>query len=279
MPKRKRQPEEFDVVEFLRESDDDLKSALTSLLRTPAADAIPFGENSGPDLNLLPTIELSDKPSLFSDSANLLPDLKVRATPELTGPANLGSDIKLEVVHSSVSELNLGPPTDLIAGPAVAAAAAEISGSDLNTESGLNLIATALPGPKKRQFAIREMRLAQDAHTRAEQHVYECLWESGNVYDAVSRSLTIGFGAMTRLVGLSESNARINLRNLIGKLAVEEIAEYNCELSVGRTYRIFNEAEILRRRREAGLHWFMRRTLAVVFVDPATGQPLLKKKA
>ena len=32
--------------------------------------------------------------------------------------------------------------------------------------------------------------------------------------------------------------------------------------------------EILRRRREAGLLWYMRRTLAVVFVDPATGQPL-----
>jgi hypothetical protein len=36
--------------------------------------------------------------------------------------------------------------------------------------------------------------------------------------------------------------------------------------------------EIMRRRREAGLIWFMRRTLAVVFVDPATGHPLLKRK-
>jgi len=139
---------------------------------------------------------------------------------------------------------------------------------------GINLI----PGPGKRRFAIREMTRAQDAHTRAEQHVYERLWEAGSSYDEVSRAITIGFGAMARLVSLSESNARINLRSLIAKLAIEEIGAYNCERSVGRTYRIFTEAEILRRRREAGLQWFMRRTLAVVFVDPVTGQPLLKGK-
>ena len=36
MSRRKRQPEQFDVVEFLRESDGDLKSALNSLLRSPS---------------------------------------------------------------------------------------------------------------------------------------------------------------------------------------------------------------------------------------------------
>jgi len=130
----------------------------------------------------------------------------------------------------------------------------------------------------KRRFAIREMCRPADAHTRAEQHVYERLWEIAQPYDEISRTLTIGFGAMANLVGLSESNARINLRSLLAKLAVEEIGAYNCERSQGRTYRIFNDAEILRRRREAGLRWYMRRTLAVVFVDPATGQPLLKSK-
>ena len=122
------------------------------------------------------------------------------------------------------------------------------------------------------------MRGAADAHTRAEQHVYECLWKIAQPHDEMSRAVTIGFGAMANLVGLSESNARINLRSLLAKLAVDEIGEYNCERSQGRTYRIFNEAEILRRRREAGLRWYMRRTLAVVFVDPTTGQPLLKSK-
>ncbi|MDZ4801428.1 MAG: hypothetical protein SGI92_24995 [Bryobacteraceae bacterium] len=76
---------------------------------------------------------------------------------------------------------------------------------------------------------------------------------------------------------MSESNARINLRSLIQKLAIEEHSTYNCEQSTGRTYRILNYSEILRRRREAGYTWVMRKTLAVSFVDPATGEPLLSK--
>ena len=233
MPKRKRQPEEFDVAEFLRESDDDLKSALHSLLRPPDVAAEASAITLSPELNLIPALnsEIQPKPS------------------NLTLNPNIGS------------RPNINSPSNLTSSPALVA--------------GLNLVQTK-PGP--RRFAIREMRQSRDAHTRAEQHVYECLWENGNPYDAVSRTITIGFGAMAKLVGLSESNARINLRSLIAKLAVEEIAEYNCERSVGRTYRVFNEAEILRRRREAGLVWYMRRTLAVVFVDPATAQPLLKRK-
>jgi hypothetical protein len=118
------------------------------------------------------------------------------------------------------------------------------------------------------------MKLAQDAHTRAEQHVYECLWQNGKPLDEISRTITLGFGAMAPMVRLSESNARINVRGLIAKLAIEEIGDYDCERSVGRTYRVLNYPEILRRRREAGLLWYMRRTLAVVFVDPKTGQAI-----
>ena len=118
------------------------------------------------------------------------------------------------------------------------------------------------------------MKLAQDAHTRAEQQVYEYLWQNAKVLDEMSRTITIGFGAMARMVRLSESNARINVRSLIAKLAIEEFGDYNCERSLGRTYRIFNYSEILKRRREAGLLWYMRRTLAVVFVNPSTGQPV-----
>jgi hypothetical protein len=118
------------------------------------------------------------------------------------------------------------------------------------------------------------MKLAQDAHTRAEQQVYEYLWQNAKPRDDVSRTITTGFGSMARMVRLSESNARINVRSLIAKLAIQDFGDYNCERSVGRTYRIFNYSEILKRRREAGLVWYMRRTLAVVFVDPKTGHPL-----
>jgi hypothetical protein len=242
MPKRKRQPDDFDVAEFLRESDDDLKSALNSLLRAPETEG---ATNLAPEPEITPPLKLDLTDSKLTTAAKLNPG------PELDGPES-APGINLDIPAKLTAQGNLD--------------------SLPISDPPLNLVHSG------RRFAIREMRRAADAHTRAEQHVYERLWEIAQPYDELSRTITIGFGAMANLVGLSESNARINLRSLLAKLAVEEIAEYNCERSQGRTYRVFNEAEILRRRREAGLRWYMRRTLAVVFVDPATGQPLLKNK-
>ena len=98
------------------------------------------------------------------------------------------------------------------------------------------------------------MKLAQDAHTRAKQ-VYECLWQTARPLDEVSLPSPSGSEPWPEVVRLSESNARINVRSLIAKLAIEELGDYNCERSVGRTYRILNYTEILKRRREAGLVW------------------------
>ena len=249
MSRRKRQPEQFDVVEFLRESDGDLKSALNSLLRTPAATADPDMSQSGIKLAPAP----ADSPHMAEHPCESAQATSA-AGPDLIGGLNIdaGPDLPQAESRSPMSDLNLIP------GPAILP-------SDQPTQSR---------EPKKRRFPIREMKLAQEAHTRAEQQVYEYLWQNARTLDEKSRIITIGFGLMARMVRLSESNARINVRSLIAKLAIDEFGDYNCERSVGRTYRIFNYAEILKRRREAGLLWYMRRTLAVVFVNPTTGQPV-----
>jgi hypothetical protein len=193
----------------------------------------------------------------------LTPGIKLRPGPADFDPAGgpvSGEDSEAE------SEVNLRPGVNLGPDPFI--------DPPLNLDPGLNLTG----GPaKKRTFAIREAKLAQDGHARAEQHLYEMLWERARPHDEVSRLITIGFAGIAKLVRLSESNARINLRSLIQKLAIEEYSTYNCEQSTGRTYRILNYSEILRRRREAGYTWVMRKTLAVSFVDPATGEPLLSK--
>ena len=132
-------------------------------------------------------------------------------------------------------------------------------------------------GPQKRQFAVRPAHVIEDGPSRAEHQVYQSLWDNAGLHDDISRRITLGFASMGKLTGLSESNARINLRSLIQKLAIEEHTTYNCATSQGRTYRIYHPAEILRRRHVAGLRWVMRRTLAVVFVDPVTKQPLFVK--
>jgi len=280
MSRRKRQPEHFDVVEFLRESDGDLKSALNSLLRNPTA--TPDDNTSIPGLKLVsaPTAPLS----ISEESGGAKPE---------SGPATeLIADLNLipgtDLNQSTDQRLSLTPGPDLRLN---APRKARIPGVELNLRPGSDLLkptpeptsmAPRFLEPKRRQFPIREMKLAQDAHTRAEQQVYEYLWQNARMLDEMSRTITIGFGAMARMVRLSESNARINVRSLIAKLAIEEFGAYNCERSLGRTYRIFNYSEILKRRREAGLLWYMRRTLAVVFVSPTTGQPVdlgLRKSA
>jgi hypothetical protein len=280
MSSRKRQPEPFDVADFLRESDDDLRSALNSLLRNPSAGSeTGAAPSSEAGINLSPVLNLAADSSI--PDPNLGPDPnKIAGTPLealaehplFAGRPGAGPDLGVD--PSLRSDTNLSPGVNLST-DAPSSAPTTYSHTPTNIEPGPN-VSAGRPAhePKKRQFPIREMTLPQDAHTRAEQQVYEYLWENAKPMDPVSRSITIGFGAMARMVRLSESNARINVRSLMAKLAMEELALYDCERSVGRTYRIFDSAEILKRRREAGLRWYMRRTLAVVFVDPGTGQRL-----
>ena len=92
MSRRKRQPEQFDVVEFLRESDGDLKSALNSLLRSPAA--TPEEDDQA---NPLPGIKLVAGPTLAPQEHNgnrpgseLAAPVSLVAGPELTAQNNPG---------------------------------------------------------------------------------------------------------------------------------------------------------------------------------------------
>ncbi len=282
MSRRKRQPDHFDVVEFLRESDGDLKSALNSLLRNPAT---PEDTTSVPGPKLVPAPAASSHTGQHSNESKSEsgPDIELRSGLNLIPDSNVGT--------KTTPGPSLIPGPDLrskesCGGSLPASGLNLIPGSDLPQSAPPRPEPTSIPRqslePKKRRFPIREMKLAQDAHTRAEQQVYEYLWQNATTLDEMSRTITIGFGAMARMVRLSESNARINVRSLIAKLAIEEFGDYNCERSLGRTYRIFNYSQILKRRREAGLLWYMRRTLAVVFVNPTTGQPIdlgLRKSA
>ena len=108
--------------------------------------------------------------------------------------------------------------------------------------------------------------------------MYEALWSQAAVYDRDSRVITIGFGAMSHLVRLSLNNCRLNIRSLIRKLAIEELRSEQCEQKVGKTYRIYNPAAILKRRKLAGLEWVIR-TKGVMFVDRNSGQILAGSSA
>ena len=114
--------------------------------------------------------------------------------------------------------------------------------------------------------------MAQDGHSHAEQAVYAALWDGGSPDSDGNRTITIGFGRLSRIARLSENNCRLNARSLVRKLAIEEIGEENSRASIGKTYRVFSYSAILQRRKAAGLEWVLR-TKGVAFVRP-DGTPL-----
>lgn len=281
---KKLQPEPFDVGEFLRPTDTDLRSALNSLLhgQSSSQPEPEGGVELGPGLSVVPDYVPAARIDVLPE-VELPPDLKSEAAASVGEARTLEPPLKLaERLTQLDAGLTLGDPPTLAPAPKLSTPTPLPSPKQrpplatkppLTLQPDLNLEAA----PQKRQFAVRPARLVEDGHSRAEQQVYTSLWDNATPHDEISRLITLGFASMGKLTGLSESNARINLRSLIQKLALDEHTTYNCAESQGRTYRIYHPAEILRRRHQAGLSWVMRRTLAVVFVDPQTKLPLFSK--
>ncbi len=283
---KKHPPEPFDVGDFLRPTDTDLRSALTSLLH---------GQAIGPELFPVPVPAVNVEAGLRLVGVSMDSTESLALLSELHSPVDLGGNV------NSISPLNMGdtfeggelPRAGLnLTTPFISRPLPNPSGDTLTKKQSPSISIPPVsytapvnylpalnftPAPIKRQFAVRPAHLIEDGHSRAEQQVYAQLWENAEDFDDISRIITLGFASMGKLTGLSESNARINLRSLLQKLAIDEHTTYNCAASQGRTYRLYNPAEILRRRHAAGLSWVMRRTLAVVFVDPQTKLPLFPK--
>lgn len=277
--RKKPTPEPFDVGDFLRPTDTDLRSALNSLLH---------GQAIGPEAMEEPGVKLEPALELTEESSFGTPPITPEAGLTLAAATITGAGSGPTRARTLVPGLSLTPPPELAPTPnsAITVLSPEPNSPPLSiVRPGINTAGEAFPtppltlspGPLKRQFAVRPAHLVEDGHSRAEQQVYQSLWDNATPHDDISRLITLGFASLGKLAGLSESNARINLRSLLQKLALDEHTTYNCATSQGRTYRIYHPAEVLRRRDAAGLRWVMRRTLAVVFVDPQTKLPLFTK--
>lgn len=157
---------------------------------------------------------------------------------QMTALSKKPSDFKPE---ESVSPTETVPPT------------VSIPPTDTRKKGGLRLHA-------------RKAHLAQDGHSHAEQAVYAALWDGGRPETDGDRIVTMGLGRLSKAARLSENNCRLNIRSLVRKLALEEIAEENSRAGIGKTYRIYSYTSILARRRVAGLEWVIR-TKGVRFVD------------
>ena len=130
---------------------------------------------------------------------------------------------------------------------------------------------SALDFYPRRRVRIRGAVTVQDAHSLAEQAVYDAMYRTGKPHQGDSRVLTIGLRTLAELSRMAYSNCKANVRSLVAKLALEERPGFS--YTEGRTYIIYSFREILRRRRAAGLTHVIR-TRGVAFVDPATGLEL-----
>ncbi len=106
-----------------------------------------------------------------------------------------------------------------------------------------------------------------------EERVYQTFWharESDGVRPETKRSKTfsLGYDPIARLVRLNEKSVRLLLPKLICKKIIEVIAPEESASRTGRTYRIFSYEEILERQRSENLLFVVKNGRAVEFVRP-----------
>ena len=122
---------------------------------------------------------------------------------------------------------------------------------------------------------IRKCRLVQDAHSAGEELLYRILWEEAKLDQmnpVGSRTLRMGYAEIAARARMHKTNVRLNLANLIAKLAVVVLEEHNSTDLIPRLYRIYSPREILDRRKAAGLEYVIRQK-NVIFVTP-DGTPI-----
>lgn len=109
--------------------------------------------------------------------------------------------------------------------------------------------------------------LAQDGHSHGEEALYQVLWKAGKSESDDTRTISIGYGEMSKRIRLSFNNTKSTCQRLIQKLALEEIAQELSHQRIGKTYRVFSYRAILERRRSKGMEWVIK-SKGVEFVLP-----------
>lgn len=204
----------------------------------------------------------------LSQSVPVLDRLDESSAPETSAVEPTAVEIAAPVFESSALPI-----------AAVDRGAEESSALDLDSTAVLSTaiettaVETSAPDwPGYRRPKIRRADTVQDGHSLAEQSVYEIMYREGKPFQGDSRILTTGLRTLAERVRLAYANCKANVRSLIGKQAIEEYGE-GFSYTTGRTYLIYSPAEVLRRRRAAGLTHVIR-TRGVAFVHPETGAPI-----
>ncbi len=112
----------------------------------------------------------------------------------------------------------------------------------------------------------RPANTAQDGHTHGEQALFATLWRLARPAGPTGlRAIRIGERTLAAEVPMAYSTVQENLRALASKLAID--IRLNGPQRP-KTYLIYPDEEVLRRRRAAGLTHVIRRTSGVWLVQP-----------
>lgn len=125
----------------------------------------------------------------------------------------------------------------------------------LPEDSGTVPLSTTVPGlPHNPRVRVFRATRVEHAHTTGERIIYEALWRSAQG-DQAARTIQIGYDKLASLASVNWKTARSCLKSLEKKLALELIRKEDSDARIGKTYRIYSDAEILERRRAAGMEW------------------------
>ena len=112
-----------------------------------------------------------------------------------------------------------------------------------------------------RKGRVRRALAVEDAHSLAEQAVYDALWEAATPMVGTAgedRSIRIGYHRLAKMTRLSWVSVKSNLRSLEKKLAIEVIGSENSATREGKCYRVYSRSAIMARRESYGLVWVRR---------------------
>lgn len=200
-------------------------------------------------------------PAILAPPVTVAPPTKVIPPSTVMGPATVAGPSTVE------GPIRVIPPATVRA-PAMLAPPATVKAKRRTAVPPITLappatvmppVAVPITAPKG--VSVFMARRAQDAHTGAEQRLYDTLWFHKQARPETeqddARQVTVGSSDLRKSTGLSENGLRRNLRSLEDKLAIEVVNQPGDFIN-SRTFRVFSYAKILIRRSDAGKVWVLR---------------------
>jgi hypothetical protein len=177
-----------------------------------------------------------------------------------------GPPTRIDSASGSLELAGLAPPIE-VGADAFSRPELPMGQSPLGDLGPMPIPSMEVEGRGKR--ALRYCRTVQDGHTSSEELAYEALWaharRHGQTDTDGSRVVDLALSQLRTILNTDHKNVKRLLMSLKSKLVLEIVRPPDYRRAISTRYRIFNQGQILERRRTANMLWVVR-TRAVRFV-------------